>query len=119
MKIFPMVSLYSSYSCIAPVDTLDADTTVDIAVEETTAPSQEAPRTENFISHWYTKLVLNPSKSVFYHIIPKCTPGTQFEYLFPITMIWSLILVFLVTYVIAAVCQRWETLLVKVGFISF
>lgn len=110
---------YLVYSWLAPIDSLTNADELDIAVEEATTPAAPAAKKENVISKWYTKLILNPSKSVFYHLIPKCTPGTQFEYLFPITMIWSLILVWLVAYIIAAVCQRWEVLLVKAGFISF
>ena len=100
------------------MDTIATEEGLDIAVEEAGAPTTQ--KKENVVGKWFNKLVLEPSKNFFYHIIPKCTPGTQFEYLFPITMLWSLVLIFLVTYVIAAVCQRWETLLVtKAGLISF
>lgn len=108
----------SLYSSLAPIDALANVDELDIAVEEATVPTETVKKENLFIS-WYNRIVINPSKAVFYKLIPKCTPGTQFEYLYPITMIWSLVLIFLVTYVISAVCQRWETLLMKVGFISF
>ena len=118
MKIFLIVAHRIPLLLLAPIDTLATEENLDIAVEEAGAPTTQ--KKENVIAKWFNKLVLEPSKNVFYHLIPKCTPGTQFEYLFPITMIWSLVLIFLVTYVIAAVCQRWEVLLVtKAGFISF
>lgn len=116
MKTCLMVGFGLFYK-VAPIDMIAEEENMAVAVEEAVVPTTE--KKENVVSKWYSKLVLEPSKKVFYRIIPKCTPGTEFEYLFPITMIWSLILLFLVTYVISAVCQRWEHKLVQAGFISF
>lgn len=45
--------------------------------------------------------------------------GTQFEYLYPLTMIVSLLHLFIIAFVMSAVCQRWTSLLIGAGFISF
>lgn len=45
--------------------------------------------------------------------------GSPTEYLYPITIIESLALLLGITYVTAAICQRWQLLIEATGFISF
>ena len=45
-----------------------------------------------------------------------CEVGTRFEYLYPITLVETLL--FLFTFVTSAICQRWVTMAVSHGKIS-
>ena len=47
-----------------------------------------------------------------------CEVGTRFEYLYPITLVETLLFLFVVTFVTSAICQRWVTMAVSHGTIS-
>ena len=47
-----------------------------------------------------------------------CEVGTRFEYLYPITLVETLVFLFVVTFVTSAICQRWVTMAVSHGKIS-
>ena len=114
----------------APIDQLQEAADAEMAVEETFNPvdsSNAANRTglKSSLSNgwrtfcgWCDSILKNPCRWLFHHSIPQCTSGTQFEYLFPITLLESLLFIFVITFITSAVCQRWVVFAERSGFIS-
>ncbi|KAK8823819.1 hypothetical protein WA538_001110 [Blastocystis sp. DL] len=107
-----------------PIDQLTA-ADAETAVEETFLPSASAAPSSRVglrsslangwgrVSALYDRFVRAPCAWVFHHLIPQCTAGTRFEYLYPITLVETLLFLFVVTFVTSAICQRWVTMAVS------